>query len=99
LLGGVYDARSGVYRDHRGEPRFYVSTDNLLDVRWMSLDPSRVISRVADAGLAYHPSRRTGVVVHMLAGLQIDGRFGATAFGATRQQAEDLYVAIPAALD
>lgn len=98
LLSGVYDARAGIYRDDRGEPRFYVSTDNLRDLRWMSLDPSEVIRRVDVAGLAYDRSRRTGVVVHMLAGLQIDGRFGATAFGATRQQAEELYEAVPAAL-
>ncbi len=98
LLHGRYDARAGTYRDDRGQERFYVSTDNLLDPRWMTLDPREVIARVGAAGLGYDPSRRTGVVVHMLGGLPIDGRFGLTAFGASREQAEQLYAAVPASL-
>ncbi|MDQ3663619.1 MAG: peptide ligase PGM1-related protein, partial [Actinomycetota bacterium] len=98
LLHGAYDARAGTYRDDRGQERFYVSTDNLLNPRWMTLDPRRVIERVDRAGLAYDPFRRTGVVVHMLSCLPIDGRFGLTAFGASREQAEELYAAVPTVL-
>lgn len=96
LMHGVYDARAGTYRDDRGLARFYVSTDNLLDPRWMSMDPQEVIRRVDRAGLAWDPSRRTGVVLHMLGCLAIDGRFGLTAFGASRDEAEEFYAAVRA---
>ncbi|MGI8993289.1 MAG: peptide ligase PGM1-related protein [Nocardioidaceae bacterium] len=98
LLHGEYDARAGTYRDDSGQPRYYVSTDNLLDPRWRTMDPQEVIRRVDQAGLAWDPSRRTGVAVHMLGCLPIDGRFGFTAFGATRAEAEDLYAAVPPSL-
>ncbi|MBA3233885.1 MAG: hypothetical protein H0T17_08070 [Propionibacteriales bacterium] len=98
LLDGGYDAGAGTYRDASGQPCCYVSSDNMLDSRWMSLDPREVIRRVEQAGMAYDPSRRTGVVLHMLGGLQIDGRFGLTAFGGSREEADQLYAAVPAVL-
>jgi hypothetical protein len=103
LLRGVYDAPAGTYRDDRGEERFYVSTDNVLDARRLdsqdnALDPREVVRRLNEAGLGYDQERRTGVVVHMLEGLAIDGRFGLTAFGASREEAERLYAGVPAVL-
>ncbi len=73
LLRGRYDAETGTYRDGRGERRFYVSTDNMLDPRWRTLDPRDVIGRVNRAGLGWDPARRTGVVLHMLESLAVDG--------------------------
>ncbi len=98
LLGGGYDIDHGTYAGPDGEPRFYVSTDNLVDSGWSGLDPQAVIEWTAGAGLSWDPVSRTGVVLHMLECLRVDGRFGLTAIGATRDQAELLYAAVPAVL-
>jgi hypothetical protein len=49
---------------------------------------------VGRAGLRFDPSRRTGVVLHMLSGLAIDGRFGLTAIAETPDAAVGLEVAV-----
>jgi hypothetical protein len=45
----------------------------------------------AAAGLQFDHRTGTGVVLHMLSGLAIDGRFGLTAIGRTPEQAAELY--------
>jgi hypothetical protein len=45
------------------------------------------------AGLQFDHRTGTGVVLHMLSGLAIDGRFGLTAIGRTPGQAAELYQA------
>ena len=98
LLRGSYDADAGLYVDAHGERRYYVSTDNLIDPAWMQVPPPEVITRVAAAGLSWDPGRRTGVVVHMLECLPIDGRFGFTAIGRSRVEAQALYDGVEAAM-
>jgi hypothetical protein len=55
------------------------------------LDPARVITAVHDAGLAWDRDRRTGVVLHLLSCLAVDGRMGLTAIAATTGEADTLY--------
>ena len=50
-----------------------------------------MIRAVAADGLHFDPLTGTGVVLHMLSCLAIDGRFGLTAIGRTPEQAADLY--------
>jgi len=50
-----------------------------------------VIRAVAAEGLQFDARTGTGVVLHMLSCLAIDGRFGLTAIGRTPEQAADLY--------
>lgn len=98
LTGGSYDAPAGVYRAGDGAERCYVSTDNLVDPAWLGLDPRKVIEWVADAGLAWNPKERRGVVLHMLECLAVDGRFGLTAIERTPDEAADLYATVPVVL-
>jgi hypothetical protein len=58
-----------------------------------------VIKAVADAGLEFDHCSGTGIVLHMLSCLAIDGRFGPTAIGRTSEQAAELYRAAKPALD
>jgi hypothetical protein len=94
LTQGRYDAHTASFVAADGRPRYYVATDNLVDEAWQALDPRDVVARVHDAGLAYAPETGTGVVLHMLECLPIDGRFGLTAIGASRDEAESLYAAV-----
>ena len=68
----------------------YSATDNLLDPTWMRLRPEAAIEAVASAGLAFDGTTGTGVVLHMLSGLAIDGRCGLTAIAHTPEEAHRL---------
>jgi hypothetical protein len=91
LVPGRYDTQAGQWVAVDGSARFYCATDNLVDPSWLGLPPSNVIRWVADSGLQFDQRTGTGVVLHMLCCLAIDGRFGLTAIGRTPQEAQDLY--------
>jgi hypothetical protein len=98
LVPGRYDADAGAWRATDGTPRWYMATDNLVDESWLGLPPAAVIRVVAAAGLQFNVQTGTGVVLHMLSCLAIDGRFGLTAIGRTLEQAAELYEATSAAV-
>jgi hypothetical protein len=58
-----------------------------------------VIDAVNRAGLQFDPVAGTGVVLHMLSGLAIDGRFGLTAIAGTADEAARLHEATRAAVE
>jgi hypothetical protein len=68
-----------------------VATDNLVDSRWLGLAPVDVIRAIAASGLQFDRRTGTGVVLHMLSCLAIDGRLGLTAIGRSPEQAQSLY--------
>lgn len=90
---GRYDAESGLWVADDGSNRAYSATDNLVDPSWTGFQPADVIRAVADAGLAFDRGAGVGVVLHMLSGLAIDGRFGLTAIGRDAAEAESLHLA------
>lgn len=91
LVPGRYDAASGQWIAENGETRAYTSTDNLVHASWLGLAPADVIEWVARAGLQFDPVTKVGTVLHMLAGLAIDGRFGVTAIARTPEEADAMY--------
>jgi hypothetical protein len=92
LVPGRYDTLAGQwFAAADGLPRAYSATDNLVDEAWLGLDPTAVIAAVAAAGLEFDASTGVGVVLHMLSGLAIDGRFGLTAIGRTPAEADELH--------
>ena len=54
--------------------------------------------RRASRRAAFDPERGTGVVLHMLACLAVDGRFGATAIGTNPAHADELFEAMLTAI-
>jgi hypothetical protein len=99
LVPGRYDAQAGRWVAADGSARWYWSTDNLVDPAWLGLPPATVIKAVADAGLQFDYRTGTGVVLHMLSCLALDGRFGLTAIGRTPEQAAAFYHATSSAVD
>ena len=92
LVPGHYDDQAARWVcDSDGSERAYWSTDNLVDPWWTGRAPASVIEAVADAGLQFDPGTGTGVVLHMLSCLAIDGRLGLTAIGTSHAHAEQLY--------
>jgi hypothetical protein len=99
LVPGHYDPEAGRWVTARdGSPRSYRSTDNVVDPAWTGRPPASVIDAVRSAGLQFDVATGTGVVLHMLSCLAVDGRFGATAIGTTPAHAEDLFAAMLAAV-
>ena len=97
LVPGRYEPEIGQWQTEDG-PRAYCSTDNLIDDRWIGLPASEVIAAVADAGLQFDHTTGTGVVLHMLSGLAIDGRIGFTAIAGSVDEAEAMREATEAAV-
>ena len=98
LVPGRYDAGAARWISQSGGDRAYTSTDNLVDPAWLGRDPTDGIQAIAHAGLQFDPDRGTGVVLHMLSGLAIDGRLGLTAIGHDPGHADELYQAAGRAL-
>jgi len=98
LAPGRYDGPTGTWITQDGTTRVYRSTDNLVDPSWQGLEPAAVIDAVRAAGLDWARETRTGVVLHMLSGLSIDGRMGLTAVARTDAEAERLFEATRSAV-
>jgi hypothetical protein len=89
LLPGSYDIY-GRWRLPDGSARYYCATDHLGDPPWTGLPPGQVIDGLRCAGLEFDRRTGTGVVLHMLSGIAIDGRFGLTAVGGSAHEARHL---------
>ena len=99
LVPGRYDTGSGTWRaDADGSTRAYRSTDNFVEPSLAERRPQSVIDAVREAGLQFDGAVGTGVVLHMLGCLAVDGRFGVTAIGRTPDHADELYAATLAAV-
>jgi len=100
LVPGRYEADGGRWvADADGTTRSYSATDNLLDPAWQGLPVAEVIAAVTAAGIGFDYRTGTGVVLHMLSGLAIDGRIGLTAIAATPAEADALQEATRRAID
>jgi PGM1 C-terminal domain len=90
LVPGRYDVALGRWVAADGSVRCYSATDNLVDPAWTDLPPQRVVDAVTAAGLRFDRRTGSGVVLHMMSGLEIDGRFGLTAIAPTSVAAAHL---------
>lgn len=99
LAPGHFEKATGDWvTDRDGTTRCYTSTDTLMDPAWTTLPPAAVISAVESAGVAFDREAGTGVVLHMLSGLAIDGRCGLTAIARSGGEARDMAAAAEAAI-
>jgi hypothetical protein len=98
LVPGRYDAQQGAWAAADGTRRAYSATDNLTDPAWTGMSPAAAIAAVERAGVGFDPGSGRGVVLHMLAGLAIDGRLGLTAIGLDQEDAAALHAAVTGAL-
>jgi hypothetical protein len=98
LVPGQYDFLTGGWSAADGSERCYRSTDSLVDPAWRGRSADDVISAVRSAGLELDPHSGLGSVLHMLIGLDIDGRIGLTTIGRSPSHAEQLHQATVAAI-
>jgi hypothetical protein len=98
LVPGRYDSVAGQWvADADGELRCYVSSDGAAEVA-PDTPVDAVVEAVRRAGLEFDPSEGTGVVLHMLSRIPVDGRFGVTAVARSPEAAQALYEAASSAV-
>jgi hypothetical protein len=98
MAPGSYDEAMGQWVIDDGTTRCYRADDNLLHPDLLGMLPATAIRAVEDAGLGFDPWTHTGVALHMLSGLAVDGRIGLTAIGRDRDEADALHAGVEPAL-
>lgn len=97
LTEGTYDPDTAVFTANE-TAKHYVASDHIEAERLNTLTPDDVLDVVEEAGLSWDHQTRTGTVLHMLSGVGVAGRVGATAIGDTPEQAQALFDRLEAAL-
>jgi pheganomycin biosynthesis PGM1-like protein len=87
--GGEYEPRSGELLAG-GQPRVYVSTDNLKSKAYAGLKPREIVEALEASGLAFDRDSRTGVTLHLLGALRDHGKLGIVCISETSSGAEEL---------
>jgi hypothetical protein len=99
LVPGWYHPALGRWMLDDGTTRAYRSTDNLLAPLWRGAAPGDLVDVVREAGLQFDRHTGTGVVLHALCGLDVDGRLGLTAIAESPAGADRLYHEVARVLD
>ena len=89
-MGGKLDD-SGMFYNHKGEPRFYEATDNFHDESLVGLAEHDLIERLRTEDIHYNSNTQKGVVFHLFQLLESYGRIGYTAVGSSREEAHYLF--------
>ncbi|UQA92344.1 peptide ligase PGM1-related protein [Streptomyces halobius] len=73
-----------------GSERAYEASDSIMDPRYVGLRPTQLIRAVAGSRLGYDPTRKKGVVLHMMSAVVRYGKFGAVCIGENQAEARAL---------
>ena len=96
LTGGQYYEDDGVFRTPSGLIKHYVTSDHLQSTLYRAFTPQDLIAILLRHSLHFDDTRQTGILVHMLATIGENGRFGVVAVGDSLEQALELYDRIQA---
>jgi hypothetical protein len=91
LTGGSLEGMSGIFYTPSGHEKYYRATDNLYSSKYRGLLPEDLIEILTTNGLQYSPAAETGVLFHMIGAVSQYGKFGMTAIGNSRSEAQEIY--------
>jgi hypothetical protein len=91
ITDGAFDEEEGVFRAPNGAKKSYVASDHLEDTLYRAITPQQLIDILIRHRLHFDQAKQTGIIVHMLATISENGRFGVVAVGDSPEQAEELY--------
>ena len=91
LTEGKFYEDEGVFRAPSGVEKCYVANDHLEDTLYHAITPAYLLDILIRHGLHFDQAKQTGIIVHMLATISENGRFGVVAVSDTAEQAEQLY--------
>ncbi len=76
LTEGNYNAETGEYLMQNGRPRFYFSSDNLVDDCFKGLTPHDLIDIAMDNEIMFNGATQEGVMFHLIGALSQYGKLG-----------------------
>ena len=91
LTEGKFDEEEGVFRAPSGVEKYYVASDHLEDTLYRAITPQHLLDILIRHGLHFDQAKQTGIIVHMLATISENGRFGVVAVSDSPEQAEQLH--------
>ncbi len=91
LIEGHYDEGRGLFVSSKGQEKYYLATDNLLDPKYRGMGPEDLIDVVAYHELHFHTYLQHGVAFHMIGALSQCGKLGITCIGDTREETHELH--------
>lgn len=99
LTGGELDRTTGLLHAPDGRAKYYRASDNVQSERYRGLLPEDLIEIVTMNRLDFNHRTGTGVVFHMIGAVSQYGKFGMTAIGNDRREAETLFAGAIEVLD
>jgi PGM1 C-terminal domain len=91
LTDGAYDLERGEYLTAAGQPRSYVSSDNVESPFYRGMTPDDLIDLAVYNGLHFEASSQAGVVFHLMGALSRYGKLGLVAIGEDLITADQIY--------
>jgi hypothetical protein len=91
LTDGEFSEEEGVFRAPSGAEKYYFASDHLEDTLYRAITPQHLIDILIRHRLHFDQAKQTGIIVHMLATISENGRFGVVAISDSPEQAEELY--------
>jgi len=76
LTEGSYNGETGEYLMQNGRPRFYFSSDNLVDESFKGLTPHDLIDIAMDNEIMFNGATQEGVMFHLIGALSQFGKLG-----------------------
>jgi hypothetical protein len=98
LTGGKLD-RAGLLHAPDGRAKYYRASDNVRSERYCGLLPEDLIEIITANRLGFDHRTGTGVLFHMIGAVSQFGKFGMTAIGNDRDEAERLFATTIEVLD
>jgi hypothetical protein len=99
LTNGRYEAETGLFYDHEGNPKYYVASDNLQKPAYCGLLPSDLMDIIAHHRLHFDSATETGTAFHLIGCLSEFGKLGLTSIGNSYAEAEAIYNRVIQVLD
>jgi len=99
LTGGQYDLKTGLFLNQRGEPKYYMATDNLQSDRYKGLLPKDLMHIIVQRKLHFSPSQEVGSVFHLIGCLSEFGKLGVLSVGNAPEHANEIYNQVKLALN
>jgi hypothetical protein len=99
LTGGELDPQTGLLHGPDGRAKFYRASDNVQSERYRGLLPEDLIEILTANRLGFNHRTGTGVLFHMIGAVSEFGKFGMTAIGNDRNEAEQLFATTIDVLD
>lgn len=95
LTDGVYNPEEGVYYTAKGSlTRYYFSSDNLKNEKYIGLTPHDLIDIAMMNDLHYDGTSQEGVMFHLIGALSQYGKLGVVCVGSTPERAREFYAKI-----